>query len=201
MLTKWTVESSGYHYKDRFINHRIDRCVTGQGVVVDPYHVIEVKDWVNAVAVTADLEILLIREYRHGGGEITTGLPSGTFDPGDDGISCVQRELREETGAEASAWYPIGRVFANPAILTNKVHFFLAIGAALGGKTHFDDNEEIETCPMPVTEVYRGLLDGTLVVQALHLASLYAAAAYVRGTNDPALIPLRDAIQRAYDDS
>ena len=84
--------------------------------------------------------------------------------PGDAGLSCAHRELREETGAEASAWYPIGRVFANPAILTSKVHFFLAIDAALGGETHFDDSEEIETCPMPVTEVYRGLFDGTLVV-------------------------------------
>jgi hypothetical protein len=48
--------------------------------------------------------------------------------------------------------------------LSCKVHFFLAIDAALGGETHFDDSEEIETCPMPVTEVYRGLFDGTLVV-------------------------------------
>jgi len=122
----------------------------------------------------------LVRDYRHGSGEITTGLPSGTFDPGDDGLSCAQRELREETGTEASVWHPIGRVFVNPAIRTNKVHFFLATGAALGGETHFDDSEEMEACLAPVTEVYRGLFDGTLVVQALHLASLYAAAAFVR---------------------
>jgi ADP-ribose pyrophosphatase len=127
-----------------------------------PIHVIEAKDWVNAVA--ADLEILLVRDYQHGSGEITTGLPSGTSDPGDDELSCAQRVLRVETGAEASAWYPIGRVFANPTIRTNKVHFFLALGAALGGKTHFDGSEEIETCLMPAAEVYRGLFDGALVV-------------------------------------
>ena len=127
-----------------------------------PIHVIEAKDWVNAVA--ADLEILLVRDYRYGSGEITTGLPSGAFDRGDDELSCAQRELREETGAKASAWYPIGRVFANPTIRTNKVHFFLALSAALGGETHFDDSEEIETCPMLAAEVYRGLFDGALVV-------------------------------------
>jgi len=130
--------------------------------------------------VTVDLEILLIHEYRHGSGEITTGLPSGTPDTGDDGLSCGQWELRDETGAETSARYPTGRVFANPATLTTKAHFFLAIGVALGGETHFDDSEEMEACLAPVTEVYRGLFDGTLVVQALHLASLYAAAAFVR---------------------
>jgi hypothetical protein len=55
-------------------------------------------------------------------------------------------------------------VFANPTIRTNKVHFFLALVAALSGETHFDDSEEIETCPMPAAEVYRGLFDGALVV-------------------------------------
>ena len=198
MLTKWTVERRHYLYKDRFLNHRIDRCVTRQGVVVDPYHVIEYSDWINVVAVTPDLEILLVREYRHGAGFVATGLPSGTFNPGDDALSCAKRELREETGAVARNWYPTAQVFANPAVMTNQVFSFLAIGVELGGETQFDDSEEIETVPMPAPGVYRGLLDGRLKVQAMHLASLYAAAAFVRGSEDPALAPLRDAIQRAY---
>jgi ADP-ribose pyrophosphatase YjhB (NUDIX family) len=168
-------------------------------VVVDPYHVIEYSDWVNVVAVTSDLEILLVREYRHGAGFIATGLPSGTFNPGDDALSCVKRELREETGAVAPTWYPISVVFANPAVMTNRVHYFLAIGAELGGETSFDESEEIETFLMPVDVVYRSLLNGRLSVQALHLASLYSAAAFVRGSKDPALEPVRDAIARAYE--
>jgi ADP-ribose pyrophosphatase len=198
MLMKWTVERSHYLYRDQFLNHRLDRCITSHGVVVDPYHVVEYSDWINVVAVTADLEILLVKEYRHGAGLIATGLPSGTFNPGDDGLSCAKRELCEETGASAADWYPTSRVFANPAIMTNQVHSFLACSARLGGNTQFDDSEEIETVPMPVTEVYRGLLDGSLAVQAMHLASLYAAAAFVRGSIDPALVPLRDAIEAAY---
>jgi 8-oxo-dGTP pyrophosphatase MutT (NUDIX family) len=199
MLTKWTVERSHYLYKDQFLNHRIDRCITREGVVVDPYHVIEYSDWINVVAVTPALELLMVREYRHGAGFIATGLPSGTFNPGDNALSCAKRELREETGAEARSWYPTARVFANPAVMTNQVYSFLAIDLDLGGETHFDDSEEIETMPMPVTEVYRGLLTGGLRVQGLHLASLYAAAAFVRGSEDQVLAPLRDAISRAYE--
>lgn len=198
MLTKWTVERSRYLYQDQFLNHRIDRCVTRQGVVVDPYHVIEYSDWINVVAVTRDLEMLLVREYRHGGGLVATGLPSGTFNPGDDALSCARRELREETGAVARDWYPTAQVFANPSVMTNQVHSFLAIDADLGGETEFDDSEEIETVPMPVTDVYRGLLNGRLRVQGLHLASLYAAAAFVRGSEEQALVPMRDAIRSAY---
>ena len=68
MLTKWTVERGNYLYKGQFLNHRIDRCITHQGVIADPYHVIEYSDWVNIVAVTSDLDILLVREYWPRGG-------------------------------------------------------------------------------------------------------------------------------------
>ncbi|MDG2285688.1 MAG: hypothetical protein P8N43_09185, partial [Alphaproteobacteria bacterium] len=91
------------------------------------------------------------------------------------------------------------QVFANPAVMTNRVNCFLAIDTELGGETSFDESEEIETFSMPATEVYRALLDGRLSVQALHLASLYMAAAFVRASKDPALEPIRDAIAGAYE--
>jgi 8-oxo-dGTP pyrophosphatase MutT (NUDIX family) len=198
MLTNWTTERSQYLYKDRYLNHRIDRCRTPEGVVVDPYHVIEYRDWINVVAVTPDLDLLLVREYRHAGGFVATGLPSGTFEDGDDALSCAQRELREETGGVSSHWFATTTVFANHAVMTNRVHSFLAINVALEADTDFDESEEIETVPMPVTAVYQDLLSGRVLVQGLHLASLYAAAAFVRGLSDPLLTPFRDAIERAY---
>jgi len=200
MLTNWTTERSQYLYKDRFLNHRIDRCRTRQGVVVDPYHVIEYQDWINVVAVTPALDLLLVREYRHAGGFVATGLPSGTFEDGDDALSCARRELREETGGVSPHWFATTTVFANPAVMTNRVHSFLALDVELVADTDFDDSEEIETVPMPVTSVYRDLLSARISVQGLHLASLYAAAAHVRGSSDPLLAPFRDAVERAYQD-
>lgn len=198
MLTNWLTDRSHYLYRDRYLSHRVDRCRTHDGVVVDPYHVIEYSDWINVVAVTAELDLLLVREYRHAGGFIATGLPSGTFDEGDDALSCAKRELREEIGGLSRHWFATTSVFANPAVMTNRVHSFLAIDVELGAETDFDDSEEIETLAMPVTEVYRDLLSGRVLVQGLHLASLYAAAAYVRGSSDPLLAPFADAVERAY---
>ena len=64
MLTKWTVERENYLYKDQFLNHWIDRCITYEGVIVDPYHVMEYSDRVNIVAVKSDLDVLLVRVHR-----------------------------------------------------------------------------------------------------------------------------------------
>jgi ADP-ribose pyrophosphatase len=198
MASKWTTDRARYLYKDRYLNHRIDRCRTEKGVVVDPYHVVEYRDWINVVAVTPQLDLLLVREYRHAGGFVATGLPSGTFEDGDDALSCARRELREETGGLAPHWFATTTFFANPAVQTNQVHCFLALDVERVADTDFDESEEIETVPTPVTMVYRDLLSGRVLVQGLHLASLYAAAAYVRGSSDPMLAPFRDAIERAY---
>lgn len=200
MPTKWTTERAQYVYRDRYLSHRVDRCRTEKGVIVDPYHVVEYRDWINVVAVTPRLDLLLVREYRHAGGFVATGLPSGTFEDGDDALSCAKRELREETGGLAPYWFATTTVFANPAVQTNRVHSFLAIDVELSADTEFDASEEIETVPTPVTTVYRDLLSGRVLVQGLHLASLYAAAAYVRGSSNSLFAPLREAIERAYRD-
>jgi hypothetical protein len=87
----------------------------------------------------------------------------------------------------ARNWYPTNDVFANPTVMTNQFSSFLAIETELGGETQFDESEEIETSLMSATEVYRRFLDGRLEVQGLHLASLYAAGAFVRGSTGQAL--------------
>ena len=73
--------------------------------------------------------------------------------------------------------YPTVDVFANPTVMTNQFHSFLAIETELGGATQFDEGEEIETSFMSANEVYR-----RFKVQGQHLAWLYAAGAFVRGS-------------------
>ena len=77
----------------------------------------------------------------------------------------------------AQNWYPTIDVFANPTAMTNQVYSFLAIETELGGETQFDEGEEIETSFMSANEVYR-----RFKVQGQHLAWLYAAGAFVRGS-------------------
>ena len=70
----WRVERQRYLYRDRWLTHRADRCVTERGEVLDPFHVFEFTDWVNVIALTADRQVLLVDEYRHGVGEVVRGF-------------------------------------------------------------------------------------------------------------------------------
>ena len=43
MPKPWRVLDSRTQYKDRFLTHRMDKCETPQGQIVDPYHVIALR--------------------------------------------------------------------------------------------------------------------------------------------------------------
>jgi 8-oxo-dGTP pyrophosphatase MutT (NUDIX family) len=202
MPKPWRVLDSRINYSDRYLTHRMDRCETAHGVVVEPYHVIELPNWVNMVAVTDDARVLMIEEYRHGIGEVVFGLPSGTVDPGEtDPLRTAQRELAEETGAEAPHWVQTGRMFPNAAVNSNTCFSFLATGARITGETSFDEAEDIETVPVPLEELYRCLLARELRMTAMHLVGLHEAGLYILTSGDPKMAELREILAPLYSPS
>lgn len=188
----WTVEASRVAFADRFLRHRIDRCVTERGHVIDPYHVLELNDWCNVVALTEAGEMVLVEEYRHASGRVIRGLPSGTVEPGEDPAVAMPRELTEETGHQAADWMRLPTVWANPATQTNRVHGFLALDAVPSAAQDFDPGETIEVVTVPVAEAVAALLDGSWPVQGLHMAAILSACQVARRNleNEPRLAPL-----------
>lgn len=189
---RWTVESSRIGYSDRFLTHRMDRCVTERGNVLDPYHVLEFNDWCQVVALTDDGGLVTIEEYRHGGGDVFRGLPSGAIEPGEDPLAATRRELAEETGYVADTWLPLPLVWANPATQNNRIYDFLALGARPAGGQSLDPGETIEVTVRPVAEALADLMSGAWVASGLYVAALLAAREYAvaRLHTDPRLAPL-----------
>jgi len=110
-LRPWTVLNSKLMFANPWLRVRSERCRTGRGDVIGPYHVIEYPDWITVVPLTAEGRLLL-REYRHGVGAVLTGLPGGLVDPA-DGTSgtpaetAARRELLEETGYGGGTLTPL----------------------------------------------------------------------------------------------
>ena len=140
----WTVETSRVEYTDRFLTHRMDRCLTERGNVLDPYHVLELRDWCHVVALTEAGELVLVEEYRHAAGRVVRGLPAGTVEVGEDPAVAMPRELTEETGYAADTWITLQSTWGNPATQTNRVHSYLALGARPVGGQSLDPGETID---------------------------------------------------------
>jgi ADP-ribose pyrophosphatase YjhB (NUDIX family) len=168
----WQVLSRSTVLQDRWMTLHAEACRLGNGVLLDPYYVIEERDWVHVYARAADARLLTVTQYRHPAGVFCTELPGGVVDPGEAPLAAARRELREETGHDAVRWEKVGELWANPARQTNRVHIFLAEGLDDGGAQALDEAEEIVHQFQSEAEVKAAISSGAFG-QALHVASFY----------------------------
>jgi 8-oxo-dGTP pyrophosphatase MutT (NUDIX family) len=179
---KWRVTASRHVIKDRWISLRADDCVTDEGAVVAPYYVLEYRDWVEVVALSPDNQVLLVKQYRHGLGDISLELPAGNMDPGEaDPVEAARRELLEEAGC-AGTLTLIGESRANAASLSNRTHIILARDVVRVAEPADDPGERIDSLWVPVSEAIRLALSGELTngMQAAALLRGLAVAGVAR---------------------
>jgi 8-oxo-dGTP pyrophosphatase MutT (NUDIX family) len=173
----WTVRKSSYILKDHWITVRADTCEMPSGQTIEPFYVLEYPAWVNVVALTADDDVILVRQYRHGLQETILGLPSGTVEPEDASpLEAAKRELREETGYASDRFMESGRLSANPATHTNLTYCYVATDVQPIAVPRMDDTEPIELVVMPLQAVFEQVVSGKLP-QSLHVGSLFLALA------------------------
>jgi len=143
-----------------------------------PRVIISSADWVNVLAITAEDEAVLIRQFRAGIGGDTLEIPGGMVDPGETPGQAAARELEEETGFVAARWVLLGVSHPNPALQPNRLHSFLALGCRRRGDPHLDPGEDIRLELVPAGAL-RELAGRGEITHALVLATMCLAA--VRG--------------------
>ena len=134
------------------------------------FFVVDLPNWVNVIAVTAEDEVVLIEQYRHGTDTITIEIPGGNVDSEESFLDAARRELEEETGYVSDDWVELGTVDPNPAIQSNRCVTYLARGAELRGELGFDEHEAIAISLTPLAALDRLFNDG-LITHALVVAA------------------------------
>ena len=170
----WEVLSSEYLVRAPWAVLRKDVCRMANGHIVPEYYVLEYPDWVNMVALTADNQFILVKQYRHGVKQDVLEIPGGVIDPGEEGPEAARRELLEETGYRCDTIEELSALFPNPATSTNKTTTYLLTGGVKIQEQNLDDQEEIEVILASATELKQLLLDNQFG-QALHTAALFYA--------------------------
>jgi ADP-ribose pyrophosphatase len=128
-------------------------------------------DWCNVIAETEAGELVFVWQYRFGTDALSLEIPGGVIDEGESPEAAALRELREETGYEASSIELLSIVEPNPALQGNKCFTYLARGARLAGPTAFDDLEELEVALVPSKDI-AAVLDSGQITHALVVSAL-----------------------------
>lgn len=137
------------------------------------FFVIDSVNWVNVVALTSANEVVMVEQYRHGSNTVELEIPGGMMDASDKSpVHTGRRELREETGFSGGRGRIIGRVFSNPAIMTNVTYTVLVENCQLKHALKFDGTEDLITRLVPAAKI-PGLVASGKIQHSLVVAALY----------------------------
>ncbi|MEY9974726.1 ADP-ribose pyrophosphatase [Lysinibacillus sp. RC46] len=178
---RWKTLKSEFLYKSEFGNLRKDRCQLPNGLVIENYHVNEYSDWVNAVVITKDKKLVLVKQYRYAANGIFLEIPSGKIEEWETNQEGILREVKEETGY-ISKIKPIllGEYFVNPATQNNKVITYLILDAYKAYEQDLDDTENIEVNLIGFDSFESLFKNKKILTQMFSISAYYMAKDYMR---------------------
>lgn len=172
-LTEKTLDSETI-YDGAIIHVRRDRVLLPNGHTA-AREIVEHPGGVGILALDADGTVLLVRQYRYAFGRTLLEIPAGKREAGEEPLVTARRELREETGAAAEAWTPLGKLIASPGCYDEVLYLYLAQGLHFGD-TDPDEDEFLSVERMSLAELYRRCMAGEITDAKTVCAALKAKA-------------------------
>lgn len=169
---QWKVLSSEYIIKRPWLTARKDMLLMPDGRVNPEFYVLEYPSWVNVIARDGEGRFVMVRQYRHGLGAMSTELVAGVVEPGEEPEQAARRELLEEAGYGGGQWTLQAVISGNPSTTNNLTYCFLAEDVEKISDQHLDPTEMVE--PMLLTrDELLALMRSDHMKQSLMLAPLW----------------------------
>lgn len=162
-MNTWQILQSQNAFASPYFTVRRDVCKLPDGQVIDDYYVVEQPDVGAVFGLTAEHELILVEQYKHGIGQVCLELPAGIFDnEAGDPLAEARREFVEETGYDAATYHPIATYIADPSRTNNRLHLFAAVDVYRVGEQHLDSTESITVHRVPIERVFDLIRNGKI---------------------------------------
>ena len=155
----WNEEGRKTVFSCPVFSVRESYCRSPDGIV-KTFSVLDTSDWAIVIPVLETEQgkkFVMVRQWRHGARQLSVEFPGGVFEKGEKPEEAAARELREETGYYAKKIVKLGEFNPNPAIMSNRVHFFLAEELTPPAEQELDEDEYVEVTALPQEEVINKL--------------------------------------------
>jgi 8-oxo-dGTP pyrophosphatase MutT (NUDIX family) len=124
------------------------------------FTVMDAPDWVIVVPLLETEQgrrFVMVRQWRHGSRELSLEFPGGVMEKGESAEEGARREFEEETAYRASKLYRLGDMSPNPALMSNRVHFYLAEDLTPLRSQNLDEDEFVDVERVPFEDVTGGM--------------------------------------------
>lgn len=107
------------------------------------------------VAITKDKELIFVRQYKHGIGEVCLEFPAGRVENGKTAQQTAVSELAEETGIHVAENQLIELIelWTEPSKSTVRVKGFLVADVEIRNAQKLEETEQIEIVKVPLKDV------------------------------------------------
>ena len=153
--------SAEYMYEGKIIKLRRDKALLPNGNT-SVREVVEHNGGVCVAALTDNDEVLFVRQFRYPYMEVIPEIPAGKRDSADeDPLECGKRELKEETGATAERFIPLGRLYPSPGYCGEIIWMYAATGLSYGEQS-LDEDEFLDVEKIPLEKAVQMILSGEI---------------------------------------
>ena len=167
--------SSQIIYDGRAVRLRVDTVQTASGRQTTR-EIVEHADCVAIVAVDADDNILLVKQFRKPVEKELLEIPAGGIDAGEDAEAAVIREMREETGFMPQRVEHLGGFYSTPGYCTEYLYLYLATDLT-PSQLYAEDTEDIKVVRVPIKQIPELITSGR-ICDAKSIAGLLAFLEY-----------------------
>jgi len=152
--------SSRLIYEGRAVKLRVDTVKMPDGRETTR-EIVEHSDCVAVVVIDADDNVLLVEQFREPVEKALLEIPAGGIDPGEDPVTTVCRELREETGYLPRKVERLGGFYSAPGYSSEYLYLYLATDLT-SSPLHAEDTENIKLVRVPIAQITSLIASGSI---------------------------------------
>lgn len=147
-------------FSGKIINVHTDKITLVDGTEAQR-EVVDHPGGVAIVGLTENNEVLMVRQFRYPYKETIYEIPAGKLEKGEDPREAAIREFREECGAVAEKFEPLGEIYPTPGYCGEIIRIFYATDLAFG-EQELDEDEYLEVIKMPFVECVAKIMSGEI---------------------------------------
>ncbi len=166
----WKTLGTKVVYENPWISVREDQVIRPDGSE-GIYGVVDTRAATGVIALDNDNNVYLVGQHRYPFNRYSWEIIEGGADIGEDPLTAIKRELREEAGLLAAKWQQLGTPVQLSNCFSSEVGYFFLASELSEAQSSPDGTEVLEIRKLPVSEAIRwaqlGKIEDSMSIIAL----------------------------------